>query len=330
MEYNMNSWRNELKVDTVPILMSLGNEAIKYFTSLDLLDRKVGSIEMLWELPEVKKILKKQQNDGSWKYPASGNQIDQVDYHQYQTYRILGELVEKYGLNKEHESIEKAAEFLFQFQTEEGDFRGIYAHQYSTTYSPAIMELLIKAGFEDDPRILRGFNWLFSIRQDDGGWALPFRTVGENLGDAYNSSELIKPDISKPFSHLVTAMVLRAFAAHPKYRKSDIAKKAGELLITRFFKNDKYPDRRSKNFWERVSYPFLYTDIISALDSLYFLGFNTDNPEIRGALEFLRNKQNEDGSFNLKIVRGSDKDLPYWICLSVSRLFKRYSSRDPG
>ena len=59
-------------------------------------------------------------------------------------------------------------------------------HQYSTTYSPAIMELLIKAGYDNDPRILKGFDWLLSIRQDDGGWALPFRTMGKNLGDAFN------------------------------------------------------------------------------------------------------------------------------------------------
>ncbi|MBI5679600.1 MAG: hypothetical protein HZC47_01705 [Methanobacterium sp.] len=320
----MNSWKKELKVDPEPHLLSLENKAINYFTNRDILDKRVESIKVLWKLPEVEKILKKQQSDGSWKYPASGKQIGQVDYNQYQTYLILGELVEKYGFNRGHESIKKAAEFLFQFQTEEGDFRGIYAHQYSTSYSPAIMELLIKAGYDNDPRILRGFDWLLSIRQDDGGWALPFRTVGLNLGDAFKSSELIQPDKSKPFSHVVTAMVLRAFAAHLKYRKSGEAKKAGELLISRFFKNDKYPDRQNKTFWERVSFPFLYTNIISALDSLYFLGFNTNNQEIRGALEFLSDKQNENGTFNLRITRGRDKDLHYWICLAVCRLFKRY------
>ena len=136
------------------------------------------------------------------------------------------------------------------------------------------MELLIKAGYENDPRISKGFEWLLSIRQDDGGWALPIRTAGKTLTDALNSSNTIQPDKSKPFSHLVTAMVLRAFAAHPEYRKYNEAKKAGELLISSFFKSDKYPDRQGKNFWERVSFPFWFTDIISSLDSLYFLGFN--------------------------------------------------------
>ena len=321
----MSVWQKELKVDPVPNLLSTGNEAIKYFTLHDLLDKRVEPIDRLWELPEATKILKKQEDNGSWKYPKGPNQMEHVDYDQYQTYLILGELVEKYGFNKGHRSIQKAAEYIFQSQSKEGDFRGIYANQYSTTYSPAIMDLLIKAGYNNDPRILKGFDWLLSIRQNDGGWALPFRTMGFNIGDAFNQKELIQPDKSKPFSHLVTAMVLRAFAAHSKYRKSEHAKKAGQLLIHRFFTVDKYPDRKSKNFWERVSFPFLYTDIISSLDTLYFLGFNTGNSEIRGGLEFLRNKQDENGNFNLKITRGSDKDLPYWISLAVCRLFKRYS-----
>jgi len=118
--------------------------------------------------------------------------------------------------------------------------------------------------------------------------------------------------------------VLRAFAAHPKYLKSRDAKRAGELLLSRFFKSDKYQDRRSKDYWERVTFPFLYTDIISALDSVYFLEFNRKNQEIKGAFNFLRDKQNDDGTFNLKITRGSDKDLPYWLCLAICRLFKRY------
>jgi hypothetical protein len=319
----MNSWQDELKVDPVPNLMSSGNEAITYFTLRDLLEERVESIEILWELSEVKKILKKQKSDGSWKYTSVGK-IPHVDYTQYQTYLILSELVEKYGFNRKHKSIQNAAEYLFKFQTKEGDFRGIYSNQYSTTYSPAIMELLIKAGYVNDPRIFMGFNWLLSIRQEDGGWALPFRTVGKNLGDAYKTIEVIQPDKSKPFSHVVTGMVLRAFAAHPQYQKSLEAKKAGTLLISRFFMPDKYLDRKSKDFWERVTFPFLYTNIISALDSLYYLGFNKNNPEIVMALEFLRQKQNESGNFDLKITRGSDKDLNYWICIAICRLFKRY------
>jgi len=92
--------------------------------------------------------------------------------------------------------------------------------QYTPNYSAAIMELLIKAGYSTDVRTEKGFQWLLSIRQQDGGWAIPLQTVGKKFDLETMQSELIQPDKTKPFSHLVTGIVLRAFTAHPEYRKS--------------------------------------------------------------------------------------------------------------
>ena len=41
----------------------------------------------------------------------------------------------------------------------------------------AILELLIKAGFGDDPRVEHGLEWLPSMRQADGGWIVPAQAV---------------------------------------------------------------------------------------------------------------------------------------------------------
>lgn len=319
-------WQEQLTVDPVENLISSENEAIKYFTYRDLLDEKVKSIKTLWKLPEVEKFLRRQQDDGSWKYPGKirGNLRSQEDYNQIETYRILRDLVEKYGLNREHESIQNAANYFFNQQADEGDIRGILGNQYLPYYTGGIMELLIKAGYERSPNIEKGFRWLISMKQNDGGWAFPIRTRNINLKEAFDRSDTVLPDKNKPFSHLVTGMVLRAFAAHPEYRNSDEAIKAGELLISRLFKADKYPDRRDKKFWERVSFPFWFTDIISALDSLFHLGFEANHLRIKSALNFLRDKQDPKGIFDLKIVRGGDKDLPYWITLSVCRIFKGF------
>lgn len=73
-------------------------------------------------------------------------------------------------LSEKHPQVEAAAEFLFSCQTPEGDLRGISANQYATYYTGAIMSTLIQAGYYDDPRIERGFQWLLAMRQDDGGW----------------------------------------------------------------------------------------------------------------------------------------------------------------
>jgi prenyltransferase beta subunit len=277
-------------------------------------------------LSEVEKIINRQQEDGSWKYPGGGKQHlrSQEDYNQIETYRVLGELIEKYGLNNRHPEIRRAADYLFSCQTKEGDFRGIYGNQYSPNYSAAIMELLIKAGYDGDPRTEKGFDWLLSIRQNDGGWAIPLRTVNARFSHVM-SVNTIKPDVSKPFSHLVTGIVLRAFAASEKYSKSREATQAGNLLASRFFKKDVYPDRNTPEYWERVSFPFWFTDIVSALDSLSLMGFTRDNSHIDNALNWLKSRQKDNGLFELKIVRGKDKNSRFWICLAICRVFERFS-----
>jgi len=175
-------WRKELNFDPIPPLLASENEAILFFTQRDLLgSKKMEPIETLWQLSQVKKLIRKQQEDGFWKYPGGDTSIrSREDYNQLETYRIIGELVEKYGVNKKLPAIQKAAEFLFSFQTEEGDFRGIYGTQYTPNYTAMIMEILIKAGYENDARIKKGFKWLLSIRQADGGWAIPFQQLVRN------------------------------------------------------------------------------------------------------------------------------------------------------
>ena len=131
-------------------------------------------------------------------------------------------------------------------------------------------------------------------------------------------------DHSKPSAWLVTGCVLRAFAAHPEFRKTKEAKVAGELLASRFFKRDKYSDRQAVNFWTRFTFPFWFTDLLSSLDSLSYIGFSVDNPQIKEALDWFTNNQEENGKWNLKLQKGKDKDLPLWMGLAICRVFKRF------
>jgi hypothetical protein len=290
---------------------------------------KVQPVEELWELPEPTKILARQQKDGAWKYPAAKLQIrSQNEYNQLETYRNVGILVEKYGFTDENQAIQNAAEFLFKFQTEEGNFRGTFGNQYATHYTAAIIEILTKAGYDRDARIEAGFHWLHSVRQDDGGWTIPARTVqgrdSLTLMEAIKRQEPINPDRSKPFSHLITGVVLRAFAAHPKHRTDAEAKHAGELLKSRFFQPDKYRDRKAPSFWTSFSYPFWFTDLLSSLDSLSQLNFTRNDPDVQRALDWFIARQETNGLWKLKMLKTKDKALSLWLCLAISRVFKRF------
>jgi len=248
----------------------------------------------------------------------------QENYDQLETYRQLALLIEKYGFNNQDPVILKAAEFLFSFQTKEGDFRRIYGKQYSPNYSAAIMELQIKAGYTDEPRIEKEFKWLLSVRQDDGGWAVPIRTQNAKWLEVIDSEKILQPNKKKPFSHMITGVVLRAFATHPKFQNLEETKTAGELLASRFFKPDNYPDRKSVDYWFRVLFPFWFTDIVSSLDTLSNLGFTPSHPQIELALKTLRERQLENSLWDLKLLKTKDKNLPFWIALAICRIFKKF------
>ncbi|MFX1590457.1 MAG: prenyltransferase/squalene oxidase repeat-containing protein, partial [Promethearchaeota archaeon] len=231
----MRKWKEELLYDPIPALLDTENEAIQYFVDKDLLDKKVDSIESLWKISSLQKVLNKQQEDGAWKYPSKKENFHtQQVYNSLATYTQLRDLIEKYGLTRSHQSIEKAAEFILSFQTKEGDIRGIYGNQYSPNYTAGMIELLIKAGYETDLRIKKALDWLLSVRQDDGGWAIPNRTHSANWRDVINIKEVLEPIRDKPSSYMVTGVVLRAFAAHSVYRKIKEVNRAGKILISGF------------------------------------------------------------------------------------------------
>jgi hypothetical protein len=166
------------------------------------------------------------------------------------------------------------------------------------------------------------------MRQDDGGWAVPMRTGvpkgSSTVKEAFWAEETIQPDRSRPFSHWCTGIVLRAFAAHEEYRRAPEARAAGELLKSRFFKADPYPDRKAASFWEKIRYPFWWTGILSALDSLWWLGFSEEDPDIKKGLEWLIDNQEENGLWKARYLSGGDKDIHLWTTVHVCRVLRRY------
>jgi len=303
----------------IETLLDSGNEALITFTKKDLLSESVN-IERLWTLPRVTKLLHKQQPNGSWSYPNKNALLrSATNYDQYQTYKTVAELVELYGFTKQHEAIRKAAEYLFSFQTDQGEFRGMYGNQYSPNYSASITEFLIKAGYTGT-RIKASLNWLLTMRQDDGGWAIPLRTRNHKL-DVLTQKTTIEPDTTKPFSHLITGIVLRPFALLREHRTT--VKDIGPLLADRVFTRDKYPDRRSVAYWTRFTYPYHWTDILSTIDTLTRLGI-TQHPKLNAIRRWFQHHQHEDGTYNVRVMAGAKyKDVKYWITLQYVKVLKR-------
>jgi hypothetical protein len=319
-------WAKHLRFDPLPALLGGDNPALAYAAKRDLLEEDPGPVTALWSLPVVEKLLRKQRPDGAWPYPGGGkpNYRKTEDYDQIETYRDLGILIEKYAATRRLPAVGKAAEFLFSRQTDEGDFRGIYGRQYTPNYTAGILELLVKAGYGRDPRVGHCFRWLMQLRQADGGWAIPMLTAAGRWDQASLSRPALAPIHDRPSSHMVTGVVLRAFAAHPQRRHSAAARRAGLLLADRLFARDAYPGRDAPDFWTRCAFPFWFTDIISALDSLTLLGIGREHPKVRQALEWLAASQRSDGLFHIRSLHsGADDTGLRWVTLAACRVLKR-------
>ncbi len=337
----MVDWLSKFKYDPIKTLLESGEDAIVYFTKSDLLAKKVESIHCVWDLPEVQKIIKKQRSNGSWPTKGQIHPKSGVKYHLIETWKHLRFLIQQYEMRNNHPAIQKASEFIFSCQTDEGDIRGILANQYAPYYTGAILYLLIKAGYCEDPRVEKGLKWLLEMRQDDGGWVIgsPGLIGISNLTPAVindlTSNKDRKTakafDKSKPFSAAGTGMVLRAFTVHPAYKKSEEALTAARLLKSKFLKKDNGSSYQHPDNWIRFQYPFWWTNLVSALDSLSLMGFSKDDEDVKSALSWFIDHQEPDGLWKIsysQIHKAPDNKKTFnnrlWITLAICRIFKRF------
>lgn len=320
-------WIDELGISPLPVLLESGDEALGYFVRRDLLEKPLPPVDTLWGLPEALRLIRRQLPEGSWKYPGKRvNAHTGQNYELLETFRSLRVLVEMYALRREHPALRAAAEYVFGCQSEEGDIRGILGNQFMPYYHGALLELLIKAGYGEDPRVLRGLDWLLGMRQEDGGWIVPAQAVASKERDAaFWLGEPVGPDRSLPHAHLATGMALRAVAAHPDYRRRPEALAAGEALKNRLLKADKYNDRRAKSYWLKFQFPFWWTSLITALDTLYWLGFGAQDGGIERGLAWFRQNQEADGLWPTGYGSGRKaRASRRWVGLAACRMFKHY------
>jgi hypothetical protein len=333
----MDTWMKPLRFDPVPALLSSNDEAKSYFARRDLLEEEVAPIDRIWRLPEVERIVRKQRPDGSWRHVGTEAAVyPSHHYSLFETFKRFRTLVERYEVTREHPAARRAAEFLLSCQATDGDIRGMLGNQYATYYTGDILALLVKAGYGDDPRVEKGFDWLLSMRQDDGGWTIPILTHRFDRKTIYalvsRYAEPVEPDRSKPSSHNWTDMALRAFATHPRYAKCKEAEAAGILLKSQFFRPDAYSSYGAASYW--VRFQFWWPNLLTALDSLSRMGFARDDPDIVKGLEWFVDHQEPDGLWNVTYVAGKkiaenerNRERRLWVSLSVCRIFRRFYDR---
>ena len=324
-------WMDVLEVTPLPAQLGWQDPALTYFVQRDLLGEPAGPVDVLWDLPEAGRLVEKQQADGSWRYPGSSNHpASNANYNLLETYRSLRLLVEMYGFQREHPALARAAEYTFSCQANEGDIRGMLGNQYMPYYHGAILELLIKAGYADDPRTEKGLQWLLAMRQADGGWVIPAQLIPakEKTNQFWHGSP-VPPERSRPHAHLATGMVLRAFAAHPAYRRHPDGIAAGERLKERLFQADKYNDRKAPAYWLKFQFPFWWPSLVTALDTLSWSGVERQDKGIARGLAWFSENQSADGLWGTGYGSGRKAEgTRRWVGLAACRVLKRFLDKE--
>ncbi len=289
----LSGWRARLASDPIPRLLREGSPSILARIRRDLIDdSEAPTVKEVWAYPEVKALVKKMDKDGGFLPRPPDKLLGSAKFASaLATLRAIDRFADLGVRNEGDEAsapLRKAADFLLDSQSADGGIADLGLAETPTGQPPGValhfqgwaVSALGRTGFESDPRVERAFQFLVERRQDDGGWA--WRGVRTESA-------------ARPSSHLVTGMVLRAFAFSSSRRVSREARRAAELLATRFLQPDRYPDRKAPQFWELLTEPRFYTDVLDALDTVTAIGLGKENSGVRTAEAYLRSRQANDG-----------------------------------
>jgi hypothetical protein len=275
------------------------------------------------------RVLESQAGDGSWIGPSSRFRRgeDKTD-RLIETLKNLFRLHD-FGCTNEEPVVRKAISFLFACQTREGDFRAASINEYTPGFHALTLEIFCRYGLDADPRVQKGFRWILHHRQKDKGWAIPCRTLSPREAEKRVRAESagkvgpLQSNISKPSSHFITGLALRALAESPTWRTSPEFRAVADLLVRRFFQDDRYEDRRDASHWEELSYPFWSTNILSVLDALATAGATGKKPQVQAALDWLIGRQGPSGCWEVRSRKAVFEDH-LWVTYAVLRVLKRF------
>jgi hypothetical protein len=290
-------------------------------------DSEAPTSEEVWAYKEVAAVAKRIAKNGSVTPKQPEKAIGPAKFATaLATLRTVDEMADL-GLRVNElpagNALAKAAEFLLKSQGDDGALADLILGETPSARGKTValhfqgwaLGALCRIGYDNDPRVDEGLKFLLAGRQNDGGWA--WRGVRTDSA-------------ARPSSHLVTGMVLRAFAASPR-KTSREARRAAELLATRFLQPDRYPDRKAPNHWELIAEPRFYIDVLDALDSVTAVGLGKENSGVRTAEAYLRGRQMDEGLWYpgppgkvvAKTLAPKDKEAALWLTLRVLLALRR-------
>jgi hypothetical protein len=327
------SWEEIISQETLEWLLGPENPSVRYWALRQLEDKTSSESEVMetqdvvMETQCVKTMLRKQKTEGHWeKYEDM-----YLPKYRATTHNLL--ILSELGAKRVPE-IEKAIEYIYQFQRDSGHFltklpkteKGKTSQvKDGCCFDGNILYYLIHFGYLDDERSEKLIDFQVDYHSDDdGGWKCRAFPI----------------DRSKVFPEncfMGGVKMLRALARIPESNRSAdldrIIKQEVEIVLENgIFMYLRNPDgtRKDKAGWKKFGFPLFYqSDVLEVLDTLTELGIMDER--MQDSFDLVIGSQ-QDGRWLLKNTYNGkmfcdidEKHKPSkWITLRAARALKRY------
>lgn len=285
-------------------LLQEDQPSVRYYTLVDLLDRKENDQdvrEALSQIPKkgwASKIFALQKAKGYWEKESN---LYQPKYTATNWRAIV---LSDLGLTSKDKRIEKTANLFFKYWLAPPPEENVFKDEVCIVGNTARM--LTRFGYSEDYRVKKLFDRLLEDQKEDGGWHC-FKSNNGCL-DGWEG--------------------LAAFAALPRSKwsrkiRSSIERGAEFYLERKLFDDGemRYPP------WFRFHYPnHYYYDILVGLDVITRLGYPSDR-RLLPALKILKEKRQADGSWLLDKVH---PDIAQGARYRMRKSAKRFALEEEG
>lgn len=327
----MSDWREHLKADPLPYLLSTTEPAVVWWALRDLLDRSAGDPTVVSarlasrDSAPARTILAAQRRDGSWvkrqhlyspKHLATTWQLD-----------ILADL----GFSGDDEPVRRACQLFFAFQSPDGAFN--ISRDDRAGY-PCItgrtLAQLHRLGLGAYPAADKAWSWLIATQRPDGGW---------HCRDAA-ARKVPHSCLIGSVKTMEAAAAARAERTSGGFQPPDDLVRRGAAFLHATLLAPRAERFTSPALWDRLVYPNHWYDAAGLVDLLAGFGYGAADPKIAAALLRLAALQNPDGSWNHAGQLGFHGATQYdfgqpgkpspWVTLRAARAIKRAHGAAPA
>jgi hypothetical protein len=307
-----------------PLLLSDSSPNLRYLVLKNLIDEQDEAAELenlRNQDPIIKQLLTTQNPDGSWSRDSiTGNAPQGKIQTTSQALTRLG------YMELELPATVKAAEYIYSQQEKDGswplgnykaDSDGVDGYDIMSLQTSLPLRGLVTAGYAEDPRSEKAYDWLLEQQLPDGTW--PTGVAGDVYGYVAGYRRLPH---SRWGCRSNTTAAVTCLSMHPERRRSNENRRALDHLLGRETRERNYlgfeiariigtePSTGFITYYARF-------DTAHILKLLTLVGASTNDQRVRDLVEFIREQQGPYGIWEYTKPQASK-----WITYDIIKTLK--------